>query len=63
MITESQILKTYQRAVNILDDYFEYRYLLHSQGENREYVIKTIDDLTKELEKIKDKNKQDNNTN
>lgn len=53
MIKDSEkILQNYIRAVNILDDYFEYRYLLHSQEENREYVIKTLDDLTKNLVKF-----------
>jgi hypothetical protein len=61
MNNQSEILKAYQRAVNILDDYFEYRYLMATQGENREYVIKTLDDLTVELEKINNENKQDNN--
>lgn len=59
MIKEtSEILQHYIRAVNIIDDYFEYRYLLHTQGENREYVLKILDGLTKELEEINNENKQ-----
>jgi len=48
MVNNEQ-LDLYKRAINKIDDYFEYRYAYGSQEDNREEVYKIIDNLTDEI--------------
>lgn len=43
------VIEAYQKAVNQIDDYFEYRF---ESEQDREFVITVIDILLKDLIKI-----------
>jgi len=43
-------LAIYQKAINKIDDYFEYRYAQFDKEETRKYVYDVLDNLTKKLE-------------
>lgn len=58
MKNQSEILKLYQSAINDLDDYFEYRYLMGTLGTNREFVISVLDNLTKNIKELNKQNKE-----
>ncbi len=49
MTKSDELLECYVKAINRLDDYFEYRC---ESGKDRQYVYHTLDLLNKELEKV-----------
>ena len=42
-------LEAYQRCVNEIDDYFEYRYKSQTQEENKEYIQNCMAKLIKRI--------------
>uniref|UniRef100_A0A6M3JTJ7 Uncharacterized protein n=1 Tax=viral metagenome TaxID=1070528 RepID=A0A6M3JTJ7_9ZZZZ len=46
-------LAIYQKAINEMDDYFEYRYAQFDREEIRKYVYDVLDSLAKKLEATK----------
>ena len=52
-----EILKIYQKCVNDIDDYLEYRYRFHTAEDVRNNVRDIIDQLTDKLKKRQNENK------
>ena len=48
-MTDKEILTEYQKCVNQIDDYLEYRYKLDNAEKVRKTVLGMIDNLTKSL--------------
>lgn len=48
-MTPKEILDEYQKCVNQIDDYLEYRYKLDNAEKVRKTVLSFIDQLTKSL--------------
>ena len=49
----NEIFKSYQRCVNRIDDFFEYRSKKYTSEEIRQIVLSYLDNLTNELNKNK----------
>jgi hypothetical protein len=48
-VNKDKTLEAYQRAINKIDDYFEYRYKFSEQDDNKLFVISVLDELADEL--------------
>ena len=48
-LTTERLLQAYQRAINKIDDYFEYR---HESEQDKIFITKTLDVLTNETMRI-----------
>lgn len=48
-MNKDNTIEAYQRAINKIDDYFEYQYKFSEQDDNKLFVVSVLDELADEL--------------
>ncbi len=50
---QQQVIEAQAKAINVFDDFFEYRYTGYTMEDAKDYAYRTLDQLEKDLLKLK----------
>ena len=50
---EEKRFDIYIKAINRIDDFFEYRYASHTPEQTKNYIMEIIDNITEQLRSVK----------